>query len=303
MFSNYDINVTTQPLADKMSAVSHQVRETTVAVGVMESAVIAQEKTSADQICGKLDVGFLNVVMSQIAQRVANEKAITNALAMELLQQKKALFNLQNRMSDDYHMISARYAKLFGTLNQEMKNRITDLDKPLMQFCSQNVKQLENRIYTHISNVPVLQSESLTAMQAIAAARLKHNAQELIENVQEYVKNDQSQQVTTDRLWVNSDIDGSYYVPVIIYDENTENLNSAIMCKDNPTLRKQLDDVSYQQIVQTIESQINDFSWRQSDENEINVSNSFINMVDHANLPTRIKELMKSMFNNHFETL
>ena len=195
---SFDINVTTQPMADKMSEVAHQVGKTTVAVGVMETAVIAQEKSSADNICGKLDMGFFNVVMSQIAQRVANEKAKTQALAMELMQQQKAIQNLQNRMSGDYNMISARYAKLFGSLNQEMKNRIAELDKPVMQLCTHYIKQLENRIYGLVSGVPVLQSESLSAMQAIAAARLKSNAQALIENVASYVKHDQQSRQTTD---------------------------------------------------------------------------------------------------------
>ena len=216
----FDIDVSTQPMADKMREVSHHVNATTTAVGVMETAVIAQEKSSTDQICGKLDVGFFNVVMSQIAQRVANESAKTQALAIELMQQQKAIKNLQNRMSGDYNMISARYAKLFGSLNQELKNRITELDKPLMQYCTQNIKQLQNRIYGLVSGVPVLQSESLTAMQAIAAARLKHNAQDLIENVAEYVKHDKQQQDTTERLWNEGQQEVVYYVPMVFDEED-----------------------------------------------------------------------------------
>mgnify|MGYP007101857624 CR=1 FL=1 len=299
----YDIDVSTQPMADKMREVSHHVNATTTAVGVMETAVIAQEKSSTDQICGKLDVGFFNVVMSQIAQRVANESAKTSALAMELMQQQKALQNLQSRMSGDYNMISARYAKLFGSLNQEMKNRIMELDKPVMQYCLQNVKQLQNRIYNLVSGVPVLQSESLTAIQAIAAARLKNNAQGLIENVAAYVKNDQQQQQTTEKLWNSSQEECVYYVPVVVDEEDTESRKGSVSQKENPLLRRNLDEVSYQRTVQALSNAMTSLSWHQSDETVANVANSYMDMVERSELPKRIKDLMTSMFNDQFKTL
>lgn len=301
---SYDINVTTQPMADKMGEVSHQVEKTTVAVGVMETAVIAQEKSSANQICGKLDMGFFNVVMSQIAQRVANEKAKTQALAMELLQQQKSLQNLQDRMSGDYNMISARYAKLFGSLNQEMKNRIAELDKPVMQFCTHNIKQLQNRIYGLVSGVPVLQSESLSAMQAIAAARLKSNAQGLIESVADYVKNDQRQQQTTENLWnADSYTTGTYYVPVVIDEEYSDGRKGLITLKENPTLRKHLGEMAYQQTIQKLNNAKDTLEWKQDDETVANVANSYMEMVGKSELPKRIKDLMMKMFNDQLKTL
>lgn len=301
--NTYDFIVSTQPMADKMREVSHHVKSTTTAVEVMETAVIAQEKSSADEICGKLDVGFFNVVISQIAQRVANENAKTQALALELMQQQKAMQNLQNRMTGDYNMINARYAKLFGSLNTELKNRITELDKPLMQYCSQNIKQLQNRIYGLVSGVPVLQSESLTATQAIAAARLKHNAQQLIEHLSGYAKHDKQQKDATEGLWCSGEQEAVYYVPVVIDEEDTDSRKGAVALKENPTLRKHLDEVSYQQTVQTISSATSSLNWQQSDETVVNVANNYMAMVDKSELPKRIKDLMASMFNDQFKTL
>lgn len=304
MFNDsYDINVTTQPMADKMSEVSRQVEKTTTAVGVMESAVIAQEKSSANQICGKLDIGFFNVVMSQIAQKVANESAKVQALAMELMQQQKVLQNLQERMNGDYNMISSRYAKLFGSLNQEMKNRISELDKPVMQFCTQNVKQLQNRIYGLVSGVPILQSESLTATQAIAAARLKSNAQKLIESVASYVKSEQKLQHTTENLWNLKGYEGTYYVPIIIDEESTDHQNNMVLLKENPALRRHVGDINYQHIVQTLDGNKESLLWKDNDEVAANVTNNYMEMVEKSGLPKRIKDLMTAMFNNQFKTL
>jgi hypothetical protein len=300
----YDIPVSTQPMANKIDVVSNKVDLTTGAVVGMETAVIAQEKSSTEQICGKLDIGFFNVVISQIAQKLANENAKARALALELMQQQKALQGLQSRMTGDYNMISARYAKLFGSLNQELRNRITELDKPLMDYCSQQVKQLQNRIYGLVSGVPVLQSESLTATQAIAAAHIKRNAQSLIEAAGEYIKHDKQQEKTTSNLW-NAKIDEEkvYYVPMIIDEENTELRSGASVIKDNQALKAAIGDVAYQKTIQTLDSLISSLDWKIDGAQTVNVVNHFTEMIEKSDLPKRLKDEMMKLFDRQFKTL
>ena len=300
----YDINIGTRPMADKIDVVSKHVDMTTGAVAGMETAVIAQEKSSAEQICGKLDVGFFNVVISQIAQKLANENAKARALALELIQQQKALQNLQTRMTGDYNMIGSRYAKLFGSLNQELKNRITELDKPLMDYCSQQVKQLQNRIFNLVSGVPVLQSESLTATQAIAAAHIKRNAQNLIETAGEYIKHDKIQENTTRSLW-NAwiDEDQVYYIPVIVDEENTELRQCAVIVKDNPCFRSAVGEVAYQKTCQTLDSVTSSLNWKSSNDETSRVVNHYLKMVETSELPKRIKDVMMKLFDDNLETL
>ena len=291
-------------MADKIDVVSNKVDMTTGAVAAMETAVIAQEKSSTEQICGKLDVGFFNVVISQIAQKLANENAKTRALAIELMQQQKALQSLQSRMTGDYNMIGSRYAKLFGSLNQELRNRISELDKPLMDYCSQQVKQLQNRIYGLVSGVPVLQSESLTATQAIAAAHIKRNAQNLITAAGEYIKHDKQQERTTQNLW-NSKIEEEkiYYVPMIIDEENTELRSGASMIKDNQTLKSALGDVAYQKTIQTLDAIVKSIEWKTDDSQSANIANQYAEMVDKADVPKRLKDVMMKLFDGKFQTL
>lgn len=300
----YDIHVSTQPMADKIDVVSDKVDMTTGAVAAMETAVIAQEKSSTEQICGKLDVGFFNVVISQIAQKLANENAKARALAIELIQQQKALQSLQSRMTSDYHMIGSRYAKLFGSLNQELRNRISELDKPLMDYCSQQVKQLQNRIYGLVSGVPVLQSESLTATQAIAAAHIKRNAQNLISAAGEYIKYDKQQERTTQNLW-NSKIEEEkiYYVPMIIDEENTELRKGASVIKDNHALKYALGDVAYQKTIQTLDAVFKSIDWKSDDSQSANIANQYAELVDKTDLPKRLKDVMMKLFDGKFQTL
>jgi len=287
-----------------MDSVSRQVNNTTGAVAAMGTAVIAQEKSSAEQISNKLDVGFFNVVMSQIAQKMANENAKMKALAMELLQQQKVLQNLQSRMTGDYNMISSRYAKLFNSLNQELKNRIAEIDKPLIDFCSQNVRQLQNRIYGLVSSVPVLQSESLTASQAIAAAHLKTNAHGLISAVSDYVMGNKMNEQTTEGLWngivVNEE---TYYVPLIIDEEVSEIRKNALSIKENNALKKEFGEIAYQQIMQSLNSVLESLDWKEQGDQTLNVVNQYLSMVEESDLPKRLKDLMLGMFNDKIKTL
>ena len=300
----YDIHVSTQPMADKIDVVSDKVDMTTGAVAAMETAVIAQEKSSTEQICDKLDVGFFNVVISQIAQKLANENAKTRALAIELMQQQKALQSLQSRMTGDYNMIGSRYAKLFGSLNQELRNRISELDKPLMDYCSQQVKQLQNRIYGLVSGVPVLQSESLTATQAIAAAHIKRNAQNLISAAGEYIKHDKQQERTTQNLWSSKiDEEKIYYVPMIIDEENTELRSGASMIKENQALKTALGDVAYQKTIQTLDAIVKSIEWKTDDSQSANIANQYAEMVDKADVPKHLKDVMMKLFDGKFLTL
>ena len=304
MNDRYDLYVDTQPMADMIDVVSDKVDMTTGAVAGMETAVIAQEKSSTEQICGKLDVGFFNVVISQIAQKLANENAKTRALALELMQQQKALQNLQTRMTGDYNMIGSRYAKLFGSLNQELRNRISELDRPLIDYCYQQVKHLQNRIYGLVSGVPVLQSESLTATQAIAAAHIKRNAQGLIEAAGKYIKHNKQQERTTQNLW-NTKIDEEqvYYVPMIIDEENTELRTGAAIIKDNQALKATIGDVAYQKTIQTLDSISPSLDWKTDSTQNATIANHYTAMVENADVPKRLKDVMMKLFDKQFKTL
>lgn len=304
MFNDeYNFHVDTLPMAEKMGEVSQQVRHTNEAVVVMESAVIASEHEAANKISSKLDVGFFNVVMSQIAQKVANERAQAAALAMELMQQQKALQNLQTRMSHDYNMISGRYGKLFASLNQELKNRVTELDKPLMEYCGQHVKALDNRIYRLVSDVPVYQSETLTASQAIAAAHIKTNAQHLIEAATSYITSDAHQRHTTKSLQTDTPQAAVYYVPVVVDEETTETSQGVVAMKNNPTLQQHLSERAYQDVVRGVTEATGQLQWHDDAAKQQHVQQLFNAMVENANIPRRMKEIMLKMSGIRFATL
>ena len=146
--------------------------------------------------------------------------------------------------------------------------------------------------------------DTATATQASAAAHIKRNAQNLISAAGEYIKHDKQQERTTQNLW-NSKIDDEeiYYVPMIIDEENTELRSGASMIKDNQALKTALGDVAYQKTVQTLDSVVKSIDWKTDDSQSANIANQYAEMVEKADIPKRLKDVMMKMFDGKFQTL
>lgn len=302
------ITIDTSQMADKMDSVSHNVMATTAAVGVMQTAVINEEKVSSEKICGRLNYGFFNLITAQIEQKVANESSNANALAIELMQQQKALRSLQDRMGKDYNLIASRYVKLFNALNKELKNRVVELDRPVMELCEQRIKQLQNRICALISSVPVYQSESLTVSQAIAAAHIKRNAQALIDEIASYLKKSNQARALTEHI-KHDDLqaeDATFSLPMVITEECGTGNNPVQKVHDNPQMKARLGDKAFMSATMAALQAGKDLPWHDADEQtRASVANNFTAMVESAGIPERVKAEMKRLFdrNKDWQTL
>lgn len=187
-------------MASKMNSISENVNLTTGAVVVMKESLLKAEAEATDYLCKNINGGFLDLIVSQIAQKSALSQSETKAYAMELAQQVKELAALQVRMSKDYAMITKRNIALFNNLNKELENRIMALDKDIIDFVKKDIRKIDSRIMEHIAAVPVNQSESLSVSQAIVAARIKAEADRLIEAMYRYLKKDKEQKIATRRI-------------------------------------------------------------------------------------------------------
>ena len=68
---------------------------------------------------------------SQISQKIAKLQSEVDSQLMQLNAQRKQLLAIKNRMERDYNMLSDRYLKLFNGINQNLKQRILELDRPV----------------------------------------------------------------------------------------------------------------------------------------------------------------------------
>ena len=85
------------------------------------------------------------MIHSQISQKMATLQSRVDAQLMRLNQQRKQLTGIRRRMERDYQMISARYSKLFNALNRNLRQRVTELDRPIMDLATTDADQVTNR--------------------------------------------------------------------------------------------------------------------------------------------------------------
>ena len=198
--ASFDVSVDTTAMASKMNSISQNVNLTTGAIVVMKESLLKAEMEATDFLCKNVNGGFYDLIISQISQKSALSQSETKAFALELMQQSKELQHLQVRMGKDYAMITKRYSSLFNTLNKELENRVIALDRAVIDLVKKEMKKTDMRIIGHIASVPVNQSESLSVGQKIAVARIKAEADKLIEAMYGYLKMEKEQEVSTRRM-------------------------------------------------------------------------------------------------------
>ena len=175
-----DCVVDTQPMADEIKSVSHQINDTTTAVVAMKAAIVLAEQQAADMVCRNVNKGFYTLMRSQISQKIAKLQSEVDSQLMQLNAQRKQLLAIKNRMERDYNMLSDRYLKLFNGINQNLKQRILELDRPVFNFAVQEVGKVSNRTKYLAATVPISQLESLITSQQIVISNIKYRAKKII---------------------------------------------------------------------------------------------------------------------------
>lgn len=292
--ASFGVTVDTSPMASKMESISNNVNLTTGAVVVMKDSLLKVEAEATDFLCKNVNGGFYDLIISQISQKSALAQSETKAFALELVQQARELQHLQVRMGKDYGMITKRNISLFNTINKELENRITALDKEVIDFVKKQVKKVESRVIEHVAAVPVYQSESLSVSQAIVAARIKAEADKLIEAMFRYLKMEKAQEISTRRMIHPERIEQreEECVPVL-YCTTSAASNKA----DNVFIPECLMAQTGRQVFDGAKRAAGTLAWQETDaETRAAVKMEMDSMIASSNVSDRVAETMRRLF-------
>lgn len=292
--ASFGVNVDTTPMASKMESISQNVNLTTGAVVVMKESLLKVEAEATDFLCKNVNGGFYDLIISQISQKSALAQSETKAFALELVQQARELAHLKVRMSKDYAMITKRNISLFNSINKELENRITALDKEVIDFVKKEIKKAESRIVEHIASVPVNQSESLSVSQAIVAARIKAEADKLIEAMYRYLKMEKEQELSTRRIVHTQRLQKreEEHVPVL-YCSTSAASNKA----DNVCVPEYLSSQVSRQVYEGARNAVGILEWQETDTETRNaVRQELDGIIEQSNVSARIAETMRKLF-------
>jgi hypothetical protein len=303
--ATFNYTVDTHPMAEKIESVSNHVNATTSAVVAMQTAVVLAEEKAADHVCDNVNRGFYTLIHSQISQKIAKLQSDVDSHLMQLNQQCKQLSAIKGRMEHDYNMISRRYLKLFNGLNQNLKQRVFELDKPAIDFAVKEVEKVSNRPKYLTATIPVSQLESLAASQRIIASNVKFRGLKVINSMSRFLADMSEQKKLTEQVLLadNSKVENlSLSVPAVISECNFDKFdNKNIDVTINSIeLSKQTQSI----IKNTVNSNIENIQWQQEKEINMEVKSEFSKYLSTSNASQRVKDMANKLFMaNNYQTI
>ncbi|WP_251968502.1 hypothetical protein NEE14_004455 [Parabacteroides sp. AD58] len=210
------------------SAFDNSVGECNNTVGVLTGSVVATEaaqtasiRDKAMQVGDTIINGFFKTVRSEISQQIVELKNRIDATLLHLNALSKRCVEKQRQMQNDYQRLTGQYLKIFTDLNNELKNRIYELDKPAFLFKQESDKSSYHTLSSDmVSTVAVSGAESSRVEAMISASVAKKSALRTIGVVNAFL----DKQRKTDNILHNSihneKMDAVYYIPVCYIEIN-----------------------------------------------------------------------------------
>jgi hypothetical protein len=302
--ATFNYTIDTNPMAAEIGSVSNYVKATTTAVVAMQTAVVQAEAKAADLVCENVNKGFYTLMHSQISQKIAKLRSEVDSHFMKLSQLHKNLLSIKNRMDHDYNMVSHRYLKLFNGLNANLRQRVFELDRPIVNFAIKDVDQISNRTKYLTATVPISQLESLSASQKIIASNVKFRGLKVISSMKRFLNDMAKQKILTDRILLETyDVKNTtLYIPVIIGEFNHDKY-------DNKSTEITVSNVGLnvamkQSVKNTVFTVMENLQWEASEKIDREITSEFSKLNSASPSSQRVKEMTSSIFMaNNYQTI
>lgn len=301
--AHIDFVLDTKPMAQEISSISNHIKGTTAAVVAMQTAVVLAEQKAADQVCSNVNKGFYTMMRSQISQKIATLQSQVDSFLMQLNAQRKQLLAIKKQMERDYNMLCSRYLKLFNGLNQNLHQRVFELDKPTINFAVREVERISNRTKYLTATVPLSQVESLSDSQKILASNVKYRGAKVIESMKNFLSSSIEQKKITDKVLLEGNTQSENLVTPVLISEycfdkyGTKNLTIWI---SNTLLSPQAQTA----VKNTLGQQLETLSWVNHTETDKEIKSEFSKLVLKSTSSQRVKDMTLKLFaNTSFQTI
>jgi len=297
--ADFRFTVDTEPMADSIDRVAYHVDGVTTAVVAMQTAVVIAEQRAAESVCQNLDKGFYTLIRSQISQKIAKLRSDVDSKLMEMAQQTVTLKAIKSRMERDYMMIANRYMKLFGSLNNNLRIRIFELDKDTAKFVTQDIESITNRLGRFLGSVSTNQSESVGSSQVIASSKTKGLGYKVVEAMHLFISDIKQQKYRVSRILAPEKGGKNFdcYIPVMIAEyagkgASQNQVKFSLPKAGDAVLNSILD----KSINNAIMSSIDKLSWVEADREEKDKVNAELNqLIAKADCSERVKKQINQL--------
>lgn len=215
------IDVDTAPFDRSVDHCSNNVNLLTGAVVATEVAEIASINKNSKKVANTIIGGFFGYIRSEISQQVAELTQNIDAQMMHLKELMQSCRSKKKQMEGDYHRISGRYVKIFEDLNNELSNRIFELDKPAFVFKketdNQKMRTSDNDL---VNTVSIFGSDSSDLQSKIGVSIAKKRALDTLNKAKVFLWQQKILGSTIQKSMLNESISSSIFSPVCFLETN-----------------------------------------------------------------------------------
>ncbi|MDR1526707.1 MAG: hypothetical protein LBS46_03425 [Dysgonamonadaceae bacterium] len=220
---NVNINVDTNPFDRSVSGCKTSVNALTGAVVATETAQIASIDKNSKKVANTIVSGFFDYIRSDISQQIMELSQKIDAHLLHMRELAKNCASKQKQMETDYNRISTRYLKIFDDLNNELENRIFELDKPAFVF-KRGIDSHSNRTSDNdlVSTVAVFGREGGELQAKISASVAKKRALDAINQANIFLWKQKKLQSTINQSMLNESATATRFSPVCFVETSSE---------------------------------------------------------------------------------
>jgi hypothetical protein len=218
-----NIDVDTNPFDNSIAGCNNSVNLLTGAVVATEAAQIASIESNAKKVARTIIEGFFKNIKFEISAQVTELAQKIDAHVMHLRELSKQLLAKKAQMEVDYNRTANRYGKIFDDLNNELSNRVFELNKPAFTF-----KQLADshaQRTTHndlVGAVAITSAEGGNLQARISASISKKRALNAIEQANIFLTKQQRLHRTINQSMLNDNTETTKFLPVCFLETHNE---------------------------------------------------------------------------------
>jgi len=218
-----NIHVDTNPFDDSVEHCNKNVNLLTGAVVATEAVQIFSIDKNAQKVGNTIVNGFFGYIRSELSQQIAELTQGIDSQLMHLRELSKAVVDKKRQMESDFLRISNRYLKTFDDLNNELSNRIFELDKPAFGF----KKELDNQSIRSTNNdlvntVAIFGKEGSELHSKISASIAKKRALDTLNKAKVFLWQQKKSNNTVQQSMLNESIASLQYLPVCFLETKSD---------------------------------------------------------------------------------
>lgn len=220
---NVNVNVDTNPFDNSIENCNSNVNLLTGAVIATEAAQLISIDKNSKKVASTIISGFFGYIRSEISQQVVELSQNIDAQLMHLKELAQSCLAKKKQMEGDFNRISSRYVKIFDDLNNELSNRVHELDKPTFVFKnetdSQNKRTSENDM---VNTIAILGGECGNLQTKISTSIAKKRALDTLNQAKIFLWQQKKLNNTIQQCMLNDSTDNQKYSPVCFIETNNE---------------------------------------------------------------------------------